>query len=206
MNEKRFIQLINFHIDGEISPSELEELEQEVAADPRRRDIYHSYCRLQQASQKVFHQFGEALTETVDLKKYQILDRHSYGLGGGVLYSAGALVAACLSVVAAVALFQDSEWGASANRSSSGPGAVAVEVFEPSGLNKAAYSVRMATLTPTEPVSFFGAAFRSQTPSFQPASGPTFWEENFRPVSSAKMIRGKSSFDAPELASFQFQR
>lgn len=209
MNEKRFIQLINLHIDGETSPEELEELEKEVVSNFRRREIYQSYCRLQQASREVCNQFGEALAETVDLRKYQILARHSHGLRRGLLYSAGALVAACLSVVAAVALFQDTGWGNGNARSISNSRAVAVEIFEPRGRNTASQSIRMAALNPKpEPFSFFGAfgATRPPARTFQPASAPTFWEEELSSASSTKVIRGKSSFDAPELVSFQFQR
>jgi hypothetical protein len=207
MNEKRLIQLINFHIDGEISPSQLEELEQEVAANSRHRETYQSYCRLQQASRLVYNQFGEALSETVDLKKYHILARNSSrGFQRGLLYSASALTAACVSVIAAVALFQDAEWGRSANdlmASDSGFGAV--EIFEPGVLNRRSSPVRTAGLSPAfDSFSPFGVP-RFTARAFQPASIPTVWEDEVR-SSSARVIRGHHSFDAPELASFQFQR
>lgn len=206
MNEKRFIQLINLHIDGEIAPSELEELEQEVSANGRRRAIYQSYCRLQQASQMVCNRFGEALVETVDLKKYQILARNSNrNLRRGLVYSAGALIAACVSVVAAVAVFQDAEWGNSHVGSLSGKGFGDVEVFEPDLLDKRSSSFRTAGLSTPEPFSLLGA-MRPSTRSFQPSSTPIVWEDEVRPSSSARAIRGQAAFDAPELVSFQFQR
>ncbi len=207
MNEKRFIQLINFQIDGEISSMELEELEQEVASDPRRGEIYHSYSRLQQASELVYNQFGEALAETVDLKKYQILARNSnQGLRRGLLFSAGALAAACLSVVAAIAVFQDTEWGASDDRVAATNGFGAVEVLEPGVLNKRGSSFRNAG-SPSAPEAFsFVGATRGATRSFQASIAATVWDEELRPASSGRVIRSQVAFDAPELASFQFQR
>ena len=108
MNERRFIQLINLYIDEEISPEELEELENEVAQDKRRRKIYRNYCRLQRASQVACRRMGPALSETVDLKKYHILSRDSgRRLRLGLIYSAGALAAACVTVVAAISLLKE---------------------------------------------------------------------------------------------------
>lgn len=218
MNEKRFIQLINLYIDGEISPAEFEELETEVAASPRRRRIYQSYCRLQQASRVVYHQFGQELAETVDLKKYQILARHSNRcLQRGLLLSAAALAAACVTVVAAVALFQDARWGASGGSSNSVAGFGAVEVFEPGALNARTASARFARRSNAEPLSFGGRSASVQRQretgfhagstmtrdSFRPAVAPAVWEET---DSVEVEIQGRSSFDAPELISFQFQR
>lgn len=206
MNEKRFIQLINLQIDGEISPPELEALENEVAANPRRREIYHSYTRLQQASEMVCNRLGPALAESVDLKKYQILTRESHGLQRGLLYSAGAMVAACLSVVAAVAVFQ--EGGSAKPLTNPAAQVVAVEVFEPGVLNKSGNSLRLVGINPApEPFSFLGS-FSSQNPRFEPSSAASNWENGYRPVStsSSRVIRGRTSFEAPELVSFEFQR
>jgi hypothetical protein len=222
MNEKRFIQLINLYIDGEISPKELEELEHEVGDNERRREIYESYCRIQAASQVVYRKFGRALTETVDLKKYHMLARDSSrAVQRGLWYTATALAAACVTVVAAVSLFPEADWG-SANASRSVQVVYGeVEVFQP-GVARRAEQVQAASLNSPEPFFFAGrpAAIRAQRKpefldparaatrdTFHLTARPSVWEEQFSSNSSPRVIRGDSSFDVvPELASFQFQR
>jgi hypothetical protein len=49
MNDKEFIELLNLYVDREISPEDALRLEKVVATNPRRREIYDQYCRIQKA-------------------------------------------------------------------------------------------------------------------------------------------------------------
>jgi hypothetical protein len=49
MNDREFIQLLNLYVDREISASDALRLESEVVANPKRREVYDQYCRMQKA-------------------------------------------------------------------------------------------------------------------------------------------------------------
>ncbi len=49
MNNERFIELLNLYIDRELSGSEIQEIEEALAASPERQRIYAQYCRMQRA-------------------------------------------------------------------------------------------------------------------------------------------------------------
>lgn len=54
MNDDRFHELLNLHLDHEATPAESAELEAELRRDPARRRHYHSYCRMQRACAQIF--------------------------------------------------------------------------------------------------------------------------------------------------------
>lgn len=221
MNEKRFNELLNLYIDSEASREERDELEHEVAGNPRRRQKFQSYCRLQRASEKVHRDFGDALAETVDLKKYHIVARSSTRCcwRRGLLFSSGALAAACITVVAAVAIFQDAAQGFSSNRAREENFGL-VEVFDSGSLNARTEKPRSGFVPDrSEPFTFAGrssafsqaktkAAFLdSPAPGFQTSSNLAGLGDELRTDYRARVFRGQSSFEAgPELMSFQFQR
>jgi len=49
MKDPEFISLLNLYVDREISPEDALRLETEVLADPKRREVYDQYCRMQKA-------------------------------------------------------------------------------------------------------------------------------------------------------------
>jgi hypothetical protein len=49
MKDREFIELLNLYVDHEISAEDALRLESEVVADPRRREVYDQYCRIQKA-------------------------------------------------------------------------------------------------------------------------------------------------------------
>jgi anti-sigma factor RsiW len=49
MTDKEFIELLNLYVDREISAEDALRLEKVVATNPRRREIYDQYCRIQKA-------------------------------------------------------------------------------------------------------------------------------------------------------------
>ena len=57
MKESKFIELLNLYIDHQISPEEAARLEEEILQDPRRRQTYNQYCRMQRACTLVLDQF-----------------------------------------------------------------------------------------------------------------------------------------------------
>lgn len=59
MNDQRFIELVNLYIDRQMSSQEAVELEAELQADPRRRQVYQEYCRMHRATQLVYESFRQ---------------------------------------------------------------------------------------------------------------------------------------------------
>jgi len=57
MKESRFIELVNLYIDRQISADETGELEAEIQANPRRRQVYHQYCKMHRATTLVYEGF-----------------------------------------------------------------------------------------------------------------------------------------------------
>lgn len=207
MNEKRFIQLVNLQIDGEISESELQELEREIASDPDREAVYQSYRRLQEASELVSSQFGAALSETVDLKKYQMLARDSENWRRGFFYSVGALTAACVAVAAAVGFFPNVEWSSATVRMVDAQEPVAVEVYEPGAISRSrAKHLPMADAPDLLPFANFRFSSGSISPStqFRQVNGPAAWSSSFSAGSAPGVIYNNTSFEgtAPVLIEF----
>ncbi len=59
MKDHRFIELVNLYIDRQISPVEAAELETELQANPRRRQVYNQYCRMHRATRHVYESFRQ---------------------------------------------------------------------------------------------------------------------------------------------------
>jgi hypothetical protein len=60
MKDKKFLELLNLYLDGELDPAGAVELEQEVLANPSRRRVYNDYCRIHRATKLVYEQFSAA--------------------------------------------------------------------------------------------------------------------------------------------------
>ncbi len=59
MKDHRFIELVNLYIDRQISPEQAAELERELQANPRRRQVYGQYCRMHKATKLVYESFRQ---------------------------------------------------------------------------------------------------------------------------------------------------
>ncbi len=220
MNEKRFIELVNLYIDHEISPPELEELENEVAHNAQRRQVYHEYCRLQLASQTACQEFRASLVRSVDLRKYQILARESRSRSRiALFYSAGALAAACFTVFAATSVFTNQKIaGGEAEMAATETGsATVVEVFNPSSAETRVARVPSAGVpAPKDFASYrvsrgnemLSAARSSVRNGFQFSVFPTnsSWTEDYRTGSASRVFQSGSSFETREWGTVQFQR
>ena len=57
MKDTRFTELVNLYIDRQISQAETAELEIEIQANPRRRQIYQQYCHMHRATKLVYESF-----------------------------------------------------------------------------------------------------------------------------------------------------
>ena len=57
MKDTRFIELINLYIDRQISPEETSELEAEIRANARHRQVYQQYCKMHRATKLVYESF-----------------------------------------------------------------------------------------------------------------------------------------------------
>jgi anti-sigma factor RsiW len=57
MKDTRFIELVNLYVDRQISADETAELEAEIQASPRRRQVYHQYCHMHRATRLVYESF-----------------------------------------------------------------------------------------------------------------------------------------------------
>lgn len=60
MKDKKFLELLNLYLDGEIDAAGAVELEQEILANPARRRVYNDYCRIHRATTMVYEQFRAA--------------------------------------------------------------------------------------------------------------------------------------------------
>lgn len=110
MTKKQFIDLVNLLIDDEISESDRALLEKEIEENPSQLKVLNNYRRLQKASGSLLSRHGMRLASSIDLLKYQMLARHSALSPRRTFLSAGgALIAACLTVVAAVRVFHQEE-------------------------------------------------------------------------------------------------
>lgn len=49
MKDSEFLELLNLYLDHEISAADAARLEAEVQANPKRREVYRQYCRMQKA-------------------------------------------------------------------------------------------------------------------------------------------------------------
>jgi len=64
MNDREFIELLNLYVDHEISAEDALRLEAEVLSNPRRREVYDQYCRMQKACSEL----AEHLADEADAK------------------------------------------------------------------------------------------------------------------------------------------
>lgn len=67
MNDQRFVELVNLYIDREITAAETAELEIEIQNDPRRRGIYHQYCKINHATSLVYDSFRSQAAEVTPI-------------------------------------------------------------------------------------------------------------------------------------------
>jgi anti-sigma factor RsiW len=111
MKDARFIELVNLYIDRQISPAETAELEAELQANARRRQIYQQYCRMHRATKLVYESFranaeqpaGATTGEPAPIARFEegLLRKRRHRARW--LYASGSLAAAaCFAAVMAI--------------------------------------------------------------------------------------------------------
>ena len=101
MKDTRFIELVNLYVDRQISPEETAELEAEIRANPRHRQVYQQYCKMHHATKLVYESFranaeqpagNRIQTGSIERFERRQRNRWYYALGG-------LAAAACLAFV-----------------------------------------------------------------------------------------------------------
>ncbi|MEO6994697.1 MAG: hypothetical protein ABI273_13905 [Lacunisphaera sp.] len=109
MNDNHFIELVNLYIDRQISGDEMELLEAEMQANPRRRAIYRQYCQMHRATTLVYESFrsedgalpADPLTTPARVSRFE----PQSGRRKHWTYYATGLAAACVALVFAKVTF-----------------------------------------------------------------------------------------------------
>ncbi|HEY4249066.1 MAG TPA: hypothetical protein VGM64_19735 [Lacunisphaera sp.] len=103
MKDNHFIELVNLYIDRQISGQEMESLEAEMQANPRRRAIYRQYCQMHRATTLVYESFRseDGALSTDKLKTQAKIARFESrdGRRKHWSYYATGLAAACVAIV-----------------------------------------------------------------------------------------------------------
>ena len=94
MKDKEFIELLNLYLDREISAEDAIRLEYEVVANPRRREIYDQYCRMQKACSMLSADVADA-AQAPDASVIQFPSRSPWHFGQ---FALGIAAAAALAV------------------------------------------------------------------------------------------------------------
>lgn len=102
MKDKRFLELVNVYLDGEISEAETLELEREIRSSAKRMDQYRRYCRMQKACMVLAARSREEAVST-DEKVLRLPEARRSWLWGqwwrGGLYGGTAAIAATVILV-----------------------------------------------------------------------------------------------------------
>lgn len=106
MKDTRFIELVNLYIDRQITAEETAELEAQIQANAKHRQIYQQYCRMHRATTQVFDSFRTsadapalpAVREAGSIARFQSSRRSPVRW---YYAAAGVAAAACMAVVVA---------------------------------------------------------------------------------------------------------
>ncbi|HUG11468.1 MAG TPA: hypothetical protein VMM36_10665 [Opitutaceae bacterium] len=103
MKDKRFLELVNVYLDGEISEVEAVELEGEIRSSAKRMDLYRRYCRMQKACMMIAEESRSATTTSESAVVHLPEARRSWLLGqwwrGGVYGGTAAIAATIILVI-----------------------------------------------------------------------------------------------------------
>ena len=108
MNRRKFIELLNLYIDGEIDPKDVGRLEEVIGRDPKARSIYNQYCRLHRGSRLIYERFRmQAPPKKVpDRQRTGILGWFPARRVGRLAIAASGMAAAIILVSGSVLLMQ----------------------------------------------------------------------------------------------------
>lgn len=100
MKESEFIELLNLYLDHEITAADAARLEAEVQGNPKRREVYQQYCRMQKACTVLAKDFADTGVEADDRKVVAFETPRASFWSPGFLATGGLVAAAaCVAVV-----------------------------------------------------------------------------------------------------------
>jgi anti-sigma factor RsiW len=104
MKESKFIELLNLYIDHQISPEDAALLEASILQNPRHRQIYRQYCRMQRACTIVLDRSQpENNAEAAEGRVVAFAEPRRLRRG---FYAIGLAAAACLTFVVLLPVFR----------------------------------------------------------------------------------------------------
>ncbi|RKX35835.1 MAG: hypothetical protein DRP71_02160 [Verrucomicrobia bacterium] len=108
MNRRKFIELLNLYVDGEIDPEGVRRLEQMISRDAEAQRIYNQYCRLHRGSRLIYERFRmHAPPEKIpDRSRTGVLGWFPAARSGRLAIVASGMAAAIVLVTGSVLLMQ----------------------------------------------------------------------------------------------------
>lgn len=228
MKEKRFVELVNVYLDGEISAAETAELEREIRSSAERMELYRRYCRMQKACLQIAQQHREAAAPAAGNVVRFPEEKQRWVLGQwwrGAAYAGTAAVAA--SVILMISMSGPGQPQVTGPSVDTARKIVQIPVgefarAESAGSRLASLSDRWSTLTRLE-ASAIPVSFNVRTPpefapapsvvdwtadSVLPASGPIEFRFRTDSVSGARVLHGRPHGRGGdvEFTTFQFAR
>jgi hypothetical protein len=94
MKDREFIELLNLYVDREISAADALRLESEVVSNPKRREVYDQYCRMQKACTMLSQDQIEASAPATERAIVNFPSRSAWTFGPTALGLAAALACA----------------------------------------------------------------------------------------------------------------
>lgn len=94
MKDQEFIELLNLYLDHEITAADARRLEAEIRAQPKRRELYLEYCRMQKACGILAEQFVAERAPT----SVRVSPRRSFPRAAWIGFGSFAAIAACVAL------------------------------------------------------------------------------------------------------------
>lgn len=182
MNDREFIELLNLYVDHEISAEDSLRLEAEVVADPRRREVYDQYCRIQKACSMLSEeQIADAASAQATPNLLPFPSSRSWRHSGPLF---AGLAAAAAVAVAVVSLRSPSNLGSPDLASAGAKARVTLAVPGAAPARDAMKPVFLVHL-PSDPSSNLVSVFSAIEPSSQTAQFNWIGDVHMAPVFNA---------------------
>jgi hypothetical protein len=229
MKDNRFIELVNLYIDRQITGEEMETLEAEMQANPRRRAIYRQYCQMHRATTLVYESFrgedSEQPAEKIGAEAKIARFEPQYGRRRKHwTYYATGLAAACVALAFARVSFSNNSSAQNSVASTqarqiaaaTAQSTVAAAPVATASAPAKAVAIRANTLVAEQDYAAMLAAMRRDdqrafaSGQIQPSRTTSLFEDGVfdsQPAGSSRIFRNKQSgSQQAEFAAFQFQR
>ena len=230
MKDRRFLELVNLYLDGEISETEMGDLEREIRSSAGRMDQYRRYCRMQKACMILAERHRENVPEEHSTIVHLPEARRGWLLRQwwrGGIYAGTAAIAATVILVISMSGPAADEPDAATPEVNAATKVVQIPVGEFTRPVKnesrfASLRERWNALSHVQTVSIPAALTTTHTPEFNQTPVITEWPSSIFPsnsplefqyrtdaVSGARILRGRpqtSGEGEVEFTNFQFER